>query len=177
MWLHLSDKSHVRFNQCTENITDLENWMQAQDWFRDLSEQENSDKMNRMVAGRPRPPPPMTFEVDRASATLNERVAEIERMVHTRSAPPATTVESPTSHEELERLDTKIEAGFQAFSREVDELRENISQAIDGRHEDKKWARGKIIHVNTQLSGLREFRLLKDLFARSFPSKKAEPQL
>ena len=35
----------------------------------------------------------LTSEVDRASATLTERVAEVERAVQTRSAPPATTVE------------------------------------------------------------------------------------
>ena len=35
----------------------------------------------------------LTSEVDRASATLTERVAEVERVVQSRSASPATTVE------------------------------------------------------------------------------------
>ena len=33
----------------------------------------------------------LTSELDRASTTLNDRVAEVERAVHTRSASPATT--------------------------------------------------------------------------------------
>ena len=60
--------------------------------------------------------------------SLNERMAEVERVMQTRSASPATTVEqSPTFHEDIVRLDSRIEAGFQAFSREVDELREKMS--------------------------------------------------
>ena len=35
----------------------------------------------------------LTFEIDIASATLTERVAEVKRVVQTRSASPATTVE------------------------------------------------------------------------------------
>ena len=63
--------------------------------------------------------------MERASATLNERVPEVERLMQFRSASPATTVEqNPTFHEDIARLDSRIEAGFQAFFREVDELRE-----------------------------------------------------
>ena len=75
----------------------------------------------------------LTSEVDRVSATLTERMAEVERAVQTRSASPATTVEqNPTLHEDIARLDSRIEAGFQAFSREVDELRKNcLSPLMD----------------------------------------------
>ena len=60
-------------------------------------------------------------------------------------------------HEDIARLDSGIEAGFQAFSRKVDELREEMSQSIDGQDKDlKEWTRGKLTHVNTQLRGLGE---------------------
>ena len=63
----------------------------------------------------------VTSEVNRVSAMLNERVAEVERVVQTRSASPATTVEqNPTIHEDIAKLDSRIEAGFGAFSREAE---------------------------------------------------------
>ena len=96
----------------------------------------------------------MTCEVDSVSATLNERVAEVERVVQTRSTLPATTVEqNPTFHEDIPRLDARIEAGFQT-SRVVDELREDMSQSIDRR----------LTHVNTQIRGLREFATAVEKF-------------
>ena len=49
----------------------------------------------------------VTSEMDRASATLNEHVAEVERVIQTRSASPATTVEqNATFHEDIARLDS-----------------------------------------------------------------------
>ena len=63
----------------------------------------------------------LTSEVDRASAFLTERVAEVERAVQTRSASPATTVEQNLPvHGDLAPLESRIEARFQACSREVD---------------------------------------------------------
>ena len=48
---------------------------------------------------------------------LNERLAEVERVVQSHSASPATTVEQTlTIREDIARLDSRIEAGFQAFS-------------------------------------------------------------
>ena len=84
--------------------------------------------------------------MDRVSATLSERVAEVERAMQTQSATPAITVEpNPTTHEDIARLNSKIEAGFRAFPRDVDDLREEMSQAIDGQDKDLRgWARGKI---------------------------------
>ena len=62
----------------------------------------------------------VTSEMDRASATLSERVTEVERVVRTQSASPATTAEqSPTYREYCARLEARIEAGFQAFSRDA----------------------------------------------------------
>ena len=62
-----------------------------------------------------------TPEMDRAPATPNERVAEVERAMQTRSVSRATKVEqNPAFHEDIARLDSRIEAGLQAFSREVD---------------------------------------------------------
>ena len=118
--------------------------------------------------------------MDRISATLNERVAEVERVVQTRSASPATTVEqNPTLHEDIARLDSRIEAGLQAFSRKVDKLWEELSQSIDGQDKDlKEWTRGKLTHVNTQLRGLREFATAVERFVHhKFSLRRAEPQL
>ena len=82
------------------------------------------------------PPFRATSELDRASTTLNDCVAEIERMVHTWSASPATTVEqNPIAPEDVAQLESKIETRFQAFTREVDLLREEIAQSREGQHQ------------------------------------------
>ena len=55
----------------------------------------------------------LTTEVERVSATLDERVAEVERVVQTRSASPATSVEqNPALHGDIARLDSRIGTGF-----------------------------------------------------------------
>ena len=60
----------------------------------------------------------------------------------------------------LQGLTPKIEAGFQAFSREVDELRGELSQSIDGQDKDlREWTRSKLTHVNSQLRELKEFAM------------------
>ena len=46
---------HVRVNHCEASLHDLENRMRTQDWFHDLSEQESSDEIPRMLDGTPRP--------------------------------------------------------------------------------------------------------------------------
>ena len=72
--------------------------------------------------------------------------------MQTRSASPATTVEQNLPvQEDLGRLESRIEARFQAFTHEVDLLREEISQSIE-RHDKnaKEWTRGKLTHM-TQL--------------------------
>ena len=59
-------------------------------------------------------------------------MAEVERVVHTRSASPATTLEQkPTAHEDLTQLESRVEARFQAFTRKVDLLREEFSQSLE----------------------------------------------
>ena len=53
---------------------------------------------------------------DRVSATLNERMAEVERAVQTQSASPATSAEqNQATHEDTGRLDSRIEARFRPF--------------------------------------------------------------
>ena len=65
----------------------------------------------------------VTSEMGRALAKLHERVTEVEQVVQAQSASPATTVEqNPNYHEDLTRLEARIEAGFQAFAREVNLL-------------------------------------------------------
>ena len=117
-----------------------------------------------------------TTELDRVSATLSERVADVERAMQTQSATPATTLEpNPTIHEDIARLGSKIEAGFRAFSLDVDELREEMSQAIDGQEKDlREWARDKIAKLNAQPSGLREFVTAFEQFIhKRFPSQES----
>ena len=46
---------HVRANQCTDNLARLEDRIRAQDGYHDLSEQESSDAIRRMLDGRQRP--------------------------------------------------------------------------------------------------------------------------
>ena len=101
----------------------------------------------------------LTSEVDRASATLTERMAEVERVAQTRSASPATTKEqNPIVQEDFAPLEARIEARFQAFAFEVVLLREEVSQSIDGQDKNlKDWTRSKLAHVSTQLRGLRIF--------------------
>ena len=45
----------VRMNQLEAGLTELEQRIRTQDWYHDLSEQENSDKVHRLVDGRPPP--------------------------------------------------------------------------------------------------------------------------
>ena len=65
-------------------------------------------------------------------------MAEVERTGQTRrSASPATTVEqNPTTHEDIAKFDSRMEAGFRAFSCEVDELREETTQSMEGQDRD-----------------------------------------
>ena len=75
----------------------------------------------------------VTSEIDRISATLNERMTEVERAVQTQSTSPATSVEQNQAiHEDIQKLDSRIEAGFRAFSRKVDEPREWTTQSVEG---------------------------------------------
>ena len=118
--------------------------------------------------------------MERGSATLNKRVTEVERVARIQSVSPATTVEqNPTYHEDLARLEARIEAGFQAFTREVDLSREEVTQSIRCQGSNgKDWTRGKLAHMNTQLRGLRTLQqLLRRLFIRSVLLRRAEPQL
>ena len=118
----------------------------------------------------------MTSEVDRVSATLNEQVAEVEHVVQTRRTSRATTVaQNLTIHEDITRLDSRIEAGFMAFSREVDELREETTQSIEGQDRNlKEWTRSKITTVATQLKGLREFAIaVEQLIHKKFPPQES----
>ena len=76
----------------------------------------------------------VTSELDRMSATLNDRLTELERAVQTQSATPAASVEQNQAiHEEIIRLDARIEAGLRAFSREVHELQEGTTQSTEGQ--------------------------------------------
>ena len=51
----------------------------------------------------------VTSDMDRASAMLSERVAEVEQAMQTRSASPATTVEqNPTFHEDKFKQDLTL---------------------------------------------------------------------
>ena len=71
----------------------------------------------------------MTTEVDRASATLSERIAGIERTVQPRSNTPATmSIQSPSGREDLEQQEARIDARFQAFTHEVDQFREESAE-------------------------------------------------
>ena len=73
----------------------------------------------------------MTSELDRMSATLNDRMTEVERAVP--EDHPGNVRGTESSHqEEITRLDARIEAGFWACSRDVDELREGVTQNFEG---------------------------------------------
>ena len=69
----------------------------------------------------------LTTGVDRASATLSERIAGIEQIVQSRSNTPATmSIQSPSGHEDLEQLESRIDARFQAFTHEVDQFQRRV---------------------------------------------------
>ena len=59
---------------------------------------------------------------------------------------------------DIARLDSRLEAGFQAFSCEVDELREELSESIDGQDKDlKEWTGSKLYsgeHTAERLEGV-----------------------
>ena len=75
----------------------------------------------------------VTSEIDRVSATLNERMAEIERAVQTQSALPATSVEQNQAiHEDIVRPDSRIEAGLGLSpAKLMNSERERLSQLKD----------------------------------------------
>ena len=64
-------------------------------------------------------------EASRMSATLNERVAEVERAMLTRShsSPATASDQTRIAQEELQGLDFSVDASLRAFSREAEELR------------------------------------------------------
>ena len=72
-------------------------------------------------------------EITRASETLNERmVTELERAIQTlpNSSPATSSEQSRVVQEDIRRLDSRVEVSLRAFSREVEELREWMTQAI-----------------------------------------------
>ena len=73
--------------------------------------------------------------VGRMSATLNDRVAEVGRAMqtHSNSSPPAVSDRTHAVQEELQSLDSKVDVSLRAFSREVEDLREWMTQSIEGR--------------------------------------------
>ena len=101
----------------------------------------------------------LTIEVDRASATLSDRIPGIERIVQSQSATPATaSVQSPSKQEDFAQLESRTEARFQAFTYEVDQLREKMAHLVEGQNKHlKEWTRGKLTHVTSQAKGLRSF--------------------
>ena len=107
-------------------------------------------------------------DLGRASTTLNSLSAEIERVIHTRSTSPATTVEqNPSAHEDLPHLESRVEARFQAFTRKVDLLREEFSNSLEGQ--DKKlreWTRSKLANVTSKERHLRDFAAQVETFVR-----------
>ena len=74
----------------------------------------------------------MASEVSRISEALSERmVSAVERAIQTHSNPsPATSSEQ--IQEDIRRLDSKVGVSLRAFSREVEELREWMTQSIEG---------------------------------------------
>ena len=107
-------------------------------------------------------------EVDRASATFSDRVTEVERVVQSQSASPASTNDQhPSVQENFVQLESRIEARFQAFTQEVDLLREEVAQSIEGNGKSvKKWTRTKLSHVTAQLRGLKNFTKEVETYVR-----------
>ena len=62
-------------------------------------------------------------------------VSEVERAIQTHSHPsPVTSAnQSRIFQEDIQRLDSKVEVSLRAFSREVEELREQMTQSIEGQ--------------------------------------------
>ena len=73
-------------------------------------------------------------EISRVSATLNERVTEVERatQTHSNASPETSSDQSRAIQEDFQRLDSKVELSLRAFSREVEELRGWMTQSIAG---------------------------------------------
>ena len=61
-----------RVSQCEAGLTDLENRMRTQDWWHDLSEQESSDEIHRIVDGRARRAAPKRRMVAQAKVPIGE---------------------------------------------------------------------------------------------------------
>ena len=74
----------------------------------------------------------LTNEVDRASATLSDRVAGIERQMQSQNPTPATiSDQSPVGQEEFAQLESRTEARFQAFTNEVDLLSQAAKKRVE----------------------------------------------
>ena len=67
-------------------------------------------------------------EVGRVSATLNERVAEVERAMqtHSNSSPATTPDQNRIVQDDLQRLDSKVEVSLRAFSGGHEKALENM---------------------------------------------------
>ena len=77
----------------------------------------------------------VTAALDRISTTLSDRVTRIERIVRSKSATPVTpSDQNLVGQEEFAQLESRIEARFQAFTHEVDLLREELAHSVEGQN-------------------------------------------
>ena len=105
-------------------------------------------------------------------------MTEVQKVVQLQNASPATTSDQhPSIQENFMQLESRIEARFQAFTHEVDLLREEITQSAEGNAKSvKEWAGTKLAHVTAQLRGLKKLpNNWRHMSERNVPLK-AEPQ-
>ena len=63
--------------------------------------------------------------LDRTANSLSSRMTELEKMVQSQRTTPTTISSQPqTNSEELALIETRIEARYQAFTQDVDQMRE-----------------------------------------------------
>ena len=99
--------------------------------------------------------------LDRTAFSLSDRMTELENMIQSQGTTPATRSDQPQINpEEIAQLESHIEARYQAFAEEVDQMREDWDRATQG-HCDlvKTWRRERLEHVDHQMKGLKSFAL------------------
>ena len=75
----------------------------------------------------------LTSELDRTSTSLSDRLTGLERMVQSQRASPAAASDPHQDDQEaFTLLESRIEARFQAFTHEVDQLRDELAHSAEG---------------------------------------------
>ena len=102
----------------------------------------------------------LSTTLDKTVTSQAERL-ELEHAVQSQGTTPATGSDQPQiSPEEFAVLESKVEARYQAFMQEVDQMREAWDRSTQEHCKSvKSWAQGRLEHLDRQVKGFKSYAL------------------